>query len=88
MKSILILIGVMFVLFGSGCNEKTSIPTSTSNPTYTVQLLFELDGCKVYRFDDAGHWIYYSTCRGGFQWYKREGKTTRRHEVVTEDDAI
>lgn len=35
-----------------------------NNPTYTVQYLFEHDGCKVYRFYDRGNYVYFTNCRG------------------------
>lgn len=35
-----------------------------NNPTYKVEYLFELDGCKVYKFYDSGHYVYFTNCRG------------------------
>lgn len=37
---------------------------SQNNDTYTVQYLFEHDGCKVYRFYDRGNYVYFTNCRG------------------------
>lgn len=39
----------------------TSIP-SENNKTYVVQYLFEHEGCKVYRFYDMGHYVYFTNC--------------------------
>jgi hypothetical protein len=35
-----------------------------NNATYTVDYLFEHDGCKVYRFYDRGEYIYFTNCNG------------------------
>ena len=35
-----------------------------NNESYRVQYLFEHDGCKVYRFWDDGHYVYFTHCRG------------------------
>ncbi len=46
----------------------TGVPISTTTPknnrTYMVQYLFEQDGCKVYRFYDNGHYVYFTNCNG------------------------
>ena len=35
-----------------------------NNSTYQVEYLFEHEGCKVYRFMDMGHYIYFTNCKG------------------------
>lgn len=35
-----------------------------------IDLLFELDGCKMYRFNDAGKRIYWSNCHGNVSYEK------------------
>lgn len=35
-----------------------------NNSTYQVEYLFEHEGCKVYRFRDMGHYIYFTNCEG------------------------
>ncbi len=35
-----------------------------NNKTYNVDYLFEHDGCKVYRFFDRGHYVYFTNCSG------------------------
>jgi hypothetical protein len=37
---------------------------SANNATYDVDYLFEHDGCKVYRFYDRGHYVYFTNCKG------------------------
>lgn len=50
------------------CSCYTSYPITTEEPknnvTYTVDYLFEHDGCKVYRFYDRGEYIYFTNCNG------------------------
>lgn len=38
--------------------------TPNNNNTYRVEYLFEHEGCKVYRFQDRGHWVYFTNCVG------------------------
>ena len=56
------LVGVCF----AACTQRQPIyskPT-VNNRDYRVEYLFEHDGCKVYRFQDMGHWIYFTNCQG------------------------
>ena len=50
----------------SGCMPSRPIETQIpkNNKTYEVEYLFEHDGCKVYRFNDMGTWVYFTNCRG------------------------
>jgi hypothetical protein len=45
----------------SGCLSQPLMTTQTSNPTIAVDLLFEHDGCRVYRFFDGGY-HYFARC--------------------------
>lgn len=58
---ILYLLTVAVVIFAGCANDPMKVESS-NNPQVAVSLLFEHDGCKVYRFRDSGHWIYYSKC--------------------------
>jgi hypothetical protein len=35
-----------------------------NNKTYEVEFLFEHDGCKIYRFQDYGNYVYFTNCNG------------------------
>lgn len=48
----------------SSCGEDPLATKSTDNPNLPVGILFEIDGCKVYRFRDAGQYVYFTNCRG------------------------
>lgn len=67
-----ILILVVSLLFIS-CVEKAQESVQLGN--FKNELLFETDGCKMYRFQDAGRYIYWSNCRGKVQYdYTTGGK--------------
>lgn len=86
MKKTLISITVIILL--SACEKEAQRKENTSNDNFQIELLFEKDGCKVYRFTDAGHSIYYTDCRGKIESVYDEhiGKTS--HEVRIENETI
>lgn len=51
-----------------GCLPPYRAPVATvaasNNKAYIVEYLFEHDGCKVYRFTDLGHVVYFTNCSG------------------------
>ncbi len=50
-------------LFQSCLTEQPlAIKKADNNRTYTVEYLFEHDGCKVYRFRDNGNFVYFTNC--------------------------
>ncbi|MDP4207823.1 MAG: DUF4884 domain-containing protein [Bacteroidota bacterium] len=59
--SILILV----IINISSCiiQKPISIMPPNNNKTYEVEYLFEHDGCKVYRFRDYGHYVYFTNCK-------------------------
>lgn len=50
----------------SGCFESQPLQSGppNNNFTYTVEYLFEHEGCKVYRFYDRGNYVYFTNCNG------------------------
>ncbi len=44
--------------------QPLSVNRADNNRTYTVEYLFEHDGCKLYRFRDNGNYVYFSNCNG------------------------
>lgn len=48
---------------------------------FNVELLFEKDGCKMYRFKDDGRYVYWSDCRGATSY--EEGKHNNRTDQIT-----
>lgn len=58
-----ILIAMVLVVLLVACGRAEPVATDdTTNPKVTVDLLFEHDGCKVYRFKDSGNYRYFVNC--------------------------
>jgi hypothetical protein len=51
-------------LHSCSINRPISTLVPDNNKTYQVDYLFEHDGCKVYRFQDNGHYVYFTNCTG------------------------
>lgn len=66
MKKVIIGLTVGLILFTSCRRESTEV-VETNNKNFNVELLFEVDGCKVYRFWDGGY-KYFTTCNGSINW--------------------
>lgn len=56
---------LIFCLSLAACREEPQSVSNTSNPGFQVGLLFEHDGCRVYRFVDGGNHQYYVRCGDG-----------------------
>ena len=90
-----IAIGVLFgalivgVFFATGCENRAIGVQPTSNGNVKLELLFEHDGCKVYRFMDFGEPVYYADCRGSgstttsMKWDHIEGKVAHNFQSTT-----
>ncbi|HCY41263.1 MAG TPA: hypothetical protein DHV48_07910 [Prolixibacteraceae bacterium] len=48
-----------------------------NNDTYQVEYLFEHDGCKVYRFEDRGHYVYFTNCVGDVTSIQKDSTEAR-----------
>ncbi|MGA2886295.1 MAG: DUF4884 domain-containing protein [Halobacteriota archaeon] len=70
------------------CEKDPVAHVQTDNKNISVDLLFEHNGCTVYRFWDMGEPIYYSNCGGSTQtsWRERHGKTTVAKNVSVSND--
>lgn len=68
-----------------GCVKEAQ--ESVQNGNFTVEFLFEQNGCKMYRFKDGGRYIYWSDCQGKVQadYTTQSGKSriTHQEEVIT-----
>lgn len=72
------------------CTKEPEATLKTTNDRFDVQLLFEHDGCRAYRFYDAQERKYYVHCPAGQASTMQErhhstGKThwTEREEIPT-----
>ncbi len=77
-----------------GCvNEGTPIEINATpikkQEDYNVRFLFEVDGCRVYRFEDA-RYVYFTNCKGTTQYdyTTSNGKTSTTHQVQSLNDTI
>ncbi len=63
-KSIFLAVFVSFASLFTSCMIQQPVSTNTpvNNKSYQVDFLFEYDGCKVYRFQDRGDYIYFTNC--------------------------
>lgn len=60
MKKIIVLLVIAAVFAGCHGNPQEV----TKNGDFKVEFLFEHDGCKMYRFNDGGQYVYWSNCKG------------------------
>lgn len=81
MRGLLLLALLPFV----GCTTKAISTARTDNDRIQVDLLFTHEGCKVYRFEDAGYFRYYAVCGGAATVSSRVqvDKTSRPDELPT-----
>lgn len=86
-----VLIGGVLLLAWclGGCAISAQDEVATDNSAVTLDLLFERDGCAVYRFKDAGHYVYFVRCGDvttlNWRWSESCGKGCERkvpHVVV------
>jgi hypothetical protein len=54
-------VGLLLVACYSDPQEKQQ----SSNAGFTVDVLFDVEGCRVYRFGDGGRVHYFARCNGG-----------------------
>lgn len=61
-----LLILVFLITTGTSCIIRRPVASFTpeNNRTYHVHYLFEHDGCRVYRFQDIGNYVYFTNCAG------------------------
>lgn len=78
---------MMTLLFLLSCDRPAQEVRPSSNSHVPVELLFETDGCRVYRFEDGGRDHYFAKCAVPASTMSTEscGKNcTRDSEVPTE----
>ena len=80
MKNLLIFVIVVLLY---SCKKPAQETTTIAG--YEIEFLFEKDGCKMYRFNDNGRFIYWSNCNGKTErnYTTHSGKTTQSHHDET-----
>lgn len=85
MRYVMIFMIAIFLLLGCDKIEPEEVKRS-SNASYEVEQLFEVDGVTVYRFLDNGKYIYFTNRPGevSYTYRKSQGKThvTKRVETL------
>lgn len=80
--SIGVFLGLLVVAaFALGCGVAGEKKVIATNNKVELELMFEHDGCKVYRFMDFGEPVYYADCRDGNQHETPEVSMNWRHMV-------
>ena len=69
------------ILFGACTNEPMSKEQLGKDDGFAVEYLFEKDGVKVYRFEDGGHYHYFTT-KGETITVQRVDKNTTYNENI------
>ncbi len=76
-----VLIAVITLFFSCTILQPKQKPVSSITPndnqTYKVEYLFEHEGCKVYRFLDDGHFVYYTNCNSDVTSIENDSTQTR-----------
>lgn len=60
-KSFILMIATL-IFFSCTTGKPIATKSAANNNTYKISYLFEKDGCKVYRFYDMGHYVYFTNC--------------------------
>lgn len=79
---------LILLLNSCGINRPISTQRPSNNGTYVVDYLFEHDGCKVYRFQDEGRWVYFTNCAGDVTSFQNDSTKTRVNNIVRKNSAI
>ena len=84
MRYIMIFMIAIFLLLGCDKIEPEEVKRS-SNASYKVERLFEVDGVTVYRFLDNGRYIYFTNRTGeaGYTYRRKSGKAHVTKRVYT-----
>lgn len=80
MKKLIIIASSIFIL--SSCEKDAEQTVNSTNNEFKVELLFTVDGVKVYRFEDRGSFKYFTNTSGNTNWSETHGKQTYDVEVM------
>lgn len=91
MKKFTFVLVMVFSLILSSCKQSgTPTQTDGAKHDFDVQFLFEAEGVKVYRFWDAGEYIYFTNCNGTTSYNTSdkysERKTSYNNRIENNDN--
>ncbi len=76
-KNFLLAFSAIFLISCGIMRQPVTTTVPDNNKTYQVDYLFEHDGCKVYRFQDIGHYVYFTNCVGDVTSIKKDSTESR-----------
>ena len=80
-----LIICTAFMLHSCYIERPLTSEPPKNNETYTVEYLFEHEGCKVYRFRDSGNYVYFTNCTGDVTSFENDStKTQIRNHIKSE----
>ncbi len=82
------IFSVLLIFVLSECVRRPQQVLSTSNRNYTLDLLFEHEGCKMYRFKDGDRYVYWTDCRGKVETAYRETNKYGSSEFNVQNETI
>jgi hypothetical protein len=75
---------LFLVLLLAACTKAPEQSTHLAGPgEFQIDRLFTHDNCTVYRFEDAGRYVYYTNCEGQTQSSHGCGKSCTTTDYVT-----
>lgn len=64
------------------CNQQAIKTETTEVNGIKLELLFEKEGCKVYRFYDGMYYVYWSDCSGRTEYSHKSGKIIYKQQTL------
>ena len=83
-----IAVYAMLAVVLTGCLKNGQQQEQTSNGNFNVELLFEKDGCKIYRFTDGGQAVYWTDCIGKVETAYQQSSGKSSHEVRVQNETV
>jgi hypothetical protein len=72
----------------SACDKPSQEYRNSTNDNFQVELLFEVDGVRVYRFEDGGRSRYFASSGTVMSQYKRPICAGKAYHYKTYEDDI
>ena len=85
-KSLFIPFCILFFMQCGTVQKPVSKNKAANNKDYEVAFLFEHDGCKVYRFEDAGQFIYFTSCNGETTRLQSDSTGVKRYKSINKSN--
>ncbi len=76
-KNLLLAFSAIFLISCGIMRQPVTTTVPVNNKSYQVDYLFEHEGCKVYRFQDMGHYVYFTNCVGDVTSIKKDSTEAR-----------